>query len=315
MRAIQISEFGGPEVLRLVELPDPKPAEGQVLLRVDAAGVNYADTHASEDSYLAKQTLPFVPGVEVVGRTPDGRRLAAFTGTGGYAEQVVVDAARTFPAPDAVSDEDVLALLVQGVTAWHLLRTSTHLAAGETVVVHAAAGGVGTLAVQLAREWGAGRVIGVASTPEKRALAEQLGAHVTVDAGADDLTAALVDANDGRKVDVVLEMVGGPTFDASLRALAPFGRLAYFGSAGRVPASPIQPEVLMGRSQTVAGFWLVHCLGRPELVGPPLQELLGLVGSGRLRPQTGASYPLADAARAHEHLRARSTTGKLVLRP
>lgn len=315
MRAIQITEFGGPEVLRLTDLPDPAPAEGQVVLDVLAAGVNYADTHASDDSYLAKQTLPFVPGVEVVGRAADGRRFAAFTGTGGYAERVAVDASRLFPVPDGVSDEDVLALLVQGVTAWHLLRTSTHLAAGETVVVHAAAGGVGTLAVQLAREWGAGRVVGVASTAEKRALAESLGAHVTVDAGAEDLTAALLAANDGHKVDVVLEMVGGPTFDASLRALAPFGRLAYFGSAGRVPATPVQPEVLMGRSQTVAGFWLVHCLGRPEMVGPPLTELFGLVAEGRLRPQLGGTYALADAARAHEDLRARRTTGKVVLRP
>lgn len=315
MRAIQVSEFGGPEVLRPTELPDPEPGEGQLLLDVLAAGVNFADTHASDDSYLAKQTLPFVPGVEVVGRTPDGRRVAAFTGTGGYAEKAVAEASRVIPVPDGVSDEDALSLLVQGLTAWHLLRTSTHLAQGETVVVHAAAGGVGTLAVQLAREWGAGRVVGVASTPEKRALAESLGAHVTVDAAADDLAAALRAANEGRKVDVVLEMVGGPTFDASLRALAPFGRLAYFGSAGRVPATPVQPEVLMGRSQTVAGFWLVHCLGRPEMVGPPLQELFGLVATGRLRPQTGATYALDDAAKAHADMRARRTTGKVVLRP
>lgn len=315
MRAIQITEFGGPEVLRLTELPDPVPGDGQLLLDVEAVGVNFADTHASDDTYLAKQTLPFVPGVEVVGRTQDGRRVAAFTGTGGYAEKVAVDAGRVFPVPEDVSDEDVLALLVQGVTAWHLLRTSTHLAAGETVVVHAAAGGVGTLVVQLARLWGAGRVVGVASTEEKRALAESLGAHVTVDSGVDDLTAALTTANEGRKVDVVLEMVGGPTFDASLRALAPFGRLAYYGSAGRVPATPVQPEVLMGRSQTVAGFWLVHCLGRREMVGPPLAELFGLVADGRLRPQTGATYALAEAAKAHEDLRARRTTGKVVLRP
>jgi NADPH2:quinone reductase len=315
VRAIEISEFGGPEVLRLVELPDPEPADGQLMLHVDAAGVNYADTHASDDSYLAKQHRPFVPGTEVVGRTDDGRRLAAFTGTGGYAEQVAVDARAAFPVPDGISDEDALALLVQGLTAWHLLRTSTHLVAGETVVVHAAAGGVGTLAVQLAREWGAGRVIGVASTEDKRALAESLGAHVTVDAGAADLAAALRAANDGAKVDVVLEMVGGPTFDASLAALAPFGRLAFFGMAGRVAPTPVQPAVLMGRSQTVAGFWLVHCLGRPAMTTTPMQELFGLVAAGRLRPQTGATYPLAEAARAHADLRARRTTGKVVLRP
>jgi NADPH2:quinone reductase len=315
MRAIQISEFGGPEVLRLVELPDPEPSGGRVVLDVDAAGVNYADTHASDDSYLAKQNLPFIPGTEVVGRTPDGRRLAAFTGTGGYAEKVLVDPRAAFAVPDDVTDEQVLALLVQGLTAWHLLRTSTHLAEGETVVVHAAAGGVGTLAVQLARLWGAGRVIGVASTPDKRALAASLGAHATVDAGSDDLKTALEQANDGRKVDVVLEMVGGPTFDASLAALAPFGRLAVFGMAGRVHPTPVNPAQLMGRSRTVAGFWLAHCITRPDMLVPQMQELLALVAAGRLVPQVGPSYALADAAKAHEDMRARATTGKVVLRP
>lgn len=315
MRAIQISEFGGPEVLRLVDLPDPEPSDDRVVLDVEAAGVNYADTHASEDSYLAKQHLPFIPGTEVVGRTPDGHRLAAFTWTGGYAEKVLVDPRAAFAVPDDVTDEQVLALLVQGLTAWHLLRTSTHLARGETVVVHAAAGGVGTLAVQLARMWGAGRVIGVASTPDKRALAQSLGADVTVDAGADDLKTALEQANAGRKVDVVLEMVGGPTFDASLAALSPFGRIAVFGMAGRVHPTPIKAAQLMGGSRTVAGFWLAHCMNRADMLVPQMQELLGLVADGRLVPQVGPSYALADAAKAHEDLRARRTTGKVVLRP
>ena len=203
--------------------------------------------------------------------------------------------------------------MVQGLTAWHLLRTSTHLAEGETVVVHAAAGGVGTLAVQLATAWGAGRVIGVASTSDKRTLAE-LGADVTVEAGP-DLKTALEQANDGRKVDVVLEMVGGPTFDASLAALAPFGRLAVFGMAGRVDPMPVHPAQLMGRSRTIAGFWLAHCMTRPDLLVPQMQELFALVASGQLVPQVGPGYPLADAARAHEDMRARATTGKVVLRP
>ena len=239
MRAIQITEFGGPEVLKLTELPDPVAADGFVLVDVDTAGVNYADTHQVEDSYLSKTTLPLVPGTEVVGRTPDGKRVAAFAMDGGYCEKAAVHPAMSFPLPDGVSDGQALALMVQGLTAWHLLRTSTHLDKGESVVVHAAAGGVGTIAVQLAKAWGAGRVIAVASSDDKRALATELGADVTVDAGAADLKAALEEANGGRKVDVVLEMVGGPTFDASLAALAPVGRLATFGMASRTPPKPV----------------------------------------------------------------------------
>ncbi len=145
------------------------------MLEVSSAGVNYADTPQVEDSYLSRTTLPMVPGSEVVGRLPDGARIAAFATGGGYAEKALVHPGLSFPLPDGVSDGQALSLLVQGLTAWHLLRTSTHLAPGESVVVHAAAGGVGTLAVQLARAWGAGTVIGVDSTPGKRALAQSLG--------------------------------------------------------------------------------------------------------------------------------------------
>lgn len=313
MRAIQITEFGGPEVLTLTDLPAPEPTPGHVLVQVSSAGVNFADTHQTEDSYLAKQTLPMVPGSEVVGTDPDGRRVAGFATSGGYAEQALVPAAMAYHVPDGVSDGQALALLVQGTTAWHLLRTSTHLAPGETVVVHAAAGGVGTIAVQLAKAWGAGRVIGVASSPDKRALAEQLGADATVDAGAEDLKAALEEANGGRKVDVVLEMVGGETFDASLAALAPFGRLATFGMASRRPARPVAPGELMGRSRTVAGFWLAHCFSRPEMLAGPMTELMQLVAEGRLTAVVGGTWPLAQAAEAHRALLGRGSTGKLVL--
>jgi NADPH:quinone reductase len=315
VRAIQIKEFGGPEVLQLVELPDPEPAAGFDVVDVTAAGVNYADTHATDNSYLQAQTLPQVPGSEVVGRTRDGRRVAALVGSGGYAEKALAPSALSFDVPDGVSDGHAVALLVQGLTAWHLLRTCARLQPGESVVVHAAAGGVGTLAVQLAKAWGAGRVIGVASSPDKRELATSLGADVTVDAGADDMNAALREANDGRKVDVVLEMVGGPTFDGSLRALAPFGRLIVFGMASRVPPTPIAPAGLMVGSKCVMGFWLVDCMKDPRMLSEPMAELLAMTGNGTLRPVVGNSYPLQDARRAHEDMRARRTTGKVVLEP
>jgi NADPH2:quinone reductase len=315
MRAVQITEFGGPEVLRLAEVPDPRPAGGFALIEVEAAGVNYADTHQTENSYLSATTLPLVPGSEVVGHTGDGTRVAAFVGTGGYAERALAPHAGIFPVPPDIPAGQVLALMVAGVTAWHLLRTSARLAAGETVVVHAAAGGVGTLAVQLAKTFGAGRVVAVASTAAKRELAVSLGADATVDAASPELEAQLRAANGGAPVDVVLEMVGGATFDASLAALAPFGRLVTFGTASRELASPVAPAALVRGSRAVIGFWLAHAFTRPGMVGEALGEMLAMVGDGRLRPVVGGSYPLAQARRAHEDLRARRSTGKLVLDP
>jgi NADPH2:quinone reductase len=315
MRAIQITEFGGPEVLTVAEVPAPVAADGFDLVTVTASGVNYADTHQIENSYLSATELPLVPGSEVVGTTADGRRVASLVGTGGYAEQALAFPALTFDLPDEVTDGQALALMVQGLSAWHLLRTSTHLVAGESVVIHAAAGGVGTLAVQLAKAWGAGRVIGVASSPDKRDLVERLGADATVDAAAPDLKQALMAANNDAPVDIVLEMVGGPTFDASLASLAPFGRLATFGMAGRTPPSPIDAGALLQGSRAVIGFWLVHCMSKPGMVTEPMAEMLQMVAEGTLSPIVGNTYPLADARRAHEDLLARRSTGKLVLDP
>lgn len=285
-------------------------------MRIDVrrAGVNYADTHQAEDSYLVPQRLPLIPGLEVVGTDPDGRRVVAFV-EGGYAEQAVASESLVFAVPDEVDDGSALAVLLQGVTAWHLLRTCAHLADGESVVVHAGAGGVGSVAVQLAKRFGAGRVIATASSAQKRALALDLGADEVVDSRAADLRAALEQANGGQPVDVVLEMVGGATFDASLAALAPFGRLVTFGTASRQPPAPVRAGELMQRSRAVVGFWLAHCLARPPLVQDALAELFALTVDGALRPVVGATYPLSQAARAHEDLRARRSTGKLLLDP
>jgi NADPH:quinone reductase len=316
MRAIRVSRWGGPEVLELVEdAPLPEAGDGQLLLRVGHAGVNYADTHQTENSYLARYELPLIPGAEVAGTTEDGRRLAALVGSGDYAEYAVVPEASAFPIPDGVTDGQALALLVQGLTAWHLYRTSGRLREGESVVVHAAAGGVGSLAVQLGRRFGAGRVIATASSEAKRELALELGAHVAVDVTREDLADAIREANGGRRVDVVLEMAGGRVFDESLKALAPFGRLVTYGIASREP-NTVASGALMARSHAVVGFWLMHCLRRPrEMVAEPLAELFGLTAAGELRVVEGEVYPLSEARRAHEDLRARRTTGKLVLDP
>jgi NADPH:quinone reductase len=315
MRAISITEFGGPEILVVSEVPDPVAGDGQEVLEVLAAGVNYADTHQIEDSYLAKQTLPMIPGGEVVVRGSDGRRLLGLLGSGGYAEKVAADPRRLFEIPDAVSDAQALTTLVQGATAWHLLKTSTHLADGETVVVHAGAGGVGTMAIQLARRWGAGRIIATASSIAKRQLTLDLGADVAVDSTTDDLTGALRAANGGRGVDVVLEMTGGSVFDQSLAALAPMGRLAVFGMASRTPATPVVPAALMGRSTAVIGFWLMHIVQRPALLAAAVTDLMTLIADDSIEPVIGGSYPLERAADAHRALRDRSSVGKLVLDP
>ena len=315
MRAIQLTEFGGPETLVVSEVPDPVAGAGQQVFDVLATGVNYADTHQTEDSYLAKQSLPMIPGGEVVVRDDDGRRLLGLLGSGGYAEKIAADPRMLFEVPDAVSDGAALTTLVQGATAWHLLRTSTHLHRGETVVVHAGAGGVGTIAIQLAKRWGAGRVIATASSADKRQLTLDLGADVAVDSTTDDLTAALREANDGKKVDVILEMTGGPVFDQSLAALAPLGRLAVFGMASRTQPSDISVGSLMAHSQAVIGFWLVHVMQRPGMFAEAVTDLLTSIEDGSLRPVIGATYPLEKAADAHRALLDRSSIGKLVLDP
>src|SRR3712207_3933842 len=293
MRAVQITRFGGPEVLDVVDLPDPVPADGQQLFDVSTAGVNYADTHQIEDSYLAAQQLPLVPGAEFVG-TPagGGPRVVGLLDGGGYAERVLAHPRLTWQVPDGVPDEQALAVVLQGSTAWHLLRTSAHLAAGETVVVVFGSGAVGSLADHLARRWGAGRVIATASSPEKRALTEELGADASIDpALADDdpkaFTAALREANGGRPVDVVLEMTGGNVFAGGLSALAPFGRLVTYGMAPRQETAAVPPGVLLQRSRAVVCFWLAPCVAAPAFLEEPRHGLVPLGPGGALHRVVG----------------------------
>jgi NADPH2:quinone reductase len=315
MRAIQQQEFGGPEVLELVELPTPEPAEGEVLIRVSRAGMTFADTHQRRNDYLAAQQLPLVPGGEVAGvREDTGERVVALCGTGGYAEYATAQEALSFPIPDAVDDGTALALVIQGLTAWHLYRTSGRVAPGESVAIVAAAGGVGSLAVQLGKPMGAGRVIGMASTQAKRDLVLELGADAAIDADPEGLKERLIEANLGRQVDVVFEMAGGPVFDACLAALAPFGRLVAYGIASGT-GNEVHTRKLMGRSRAVVGFWLAHCLGRPHMIDEALSDLYDRAARGELRAVVGATYPLSEARQAQIDLAERRTTGKLLLDP
>ncbi|NCU84308.1 MAG: hypothetical protein EBV60_05660, partial [Actinobacteria bacterium] len=255
MKAIYITEFGGPEVMKYLDLAEPVPAGSQVLLDVTSIGINYADTHQTENSYLSTQKLPLIPGMEVVGRMPDGSRVLALAATGGYCQKTLVNPKTVIPLPDQISDGQALAMMVQGSTAHMILKKMGQIKAGESVVIHAGAGGVGSVAIQLAKLWGA-FVIAVTSSDEKKKLCMELGADVVVDAGEADLAQALIKANNGKGVDLILEMVGGTTFDQSLDALAAFGRLVVYGMASRSAPKAIHPGALMPKSQSVIGFWL-----------------------------------------------------------
>jgi NADPH:quinone reductase len=313
MRAIQVKEFGGPEVMELVELPGPEPADGMAVVDVSRAGINFADTHATRDDYLAKQSLPMIPGGEISGTTADGRRVAALLAGGGYAEKVAVPEAFLIPVPDGVSDEVAAGLLLQGLTAHALVHRCARLSDGETIVVQAAGGGTGTLAVQLAKRAG-GRVIALASSEEKRALAERLGADATVDSRADELGEAILEANGGEQVNAVLEMSGGDAFEACLRTLAPFGRMVTFGIASRQP-NQVDTGHLMRHSRAVIGFWLMHLIPQRELVASMIGDLFSAVAAGELEVVVGEVYPLTEVRRAHEDLAARRSHGKLLLDP
>jgi NADPH2:quinone reductase len=313
VKAIQIEEFGGPEKLEVVELPEPEAGEGQVVVEVARSGINFADTHATRNDYLAEQSLPLIPGGEVSGRTVDGTRVAALLGGGGYAEKVLVPEQMLIPVPDGVDDDQAAALLLQGITAMALVRRCARIEPGETLLVEAAAGGTGSLAVQLGKQAGA-KVIGLASSEEKRELVERLGADATVDSRAGDLKEAILAANDGERVDAVLHMSGGAAFDAEFSALAPLGRMVVFGIASREQRDVSTAALLRG-SKSVIGFWLVHLMMRPKESGPMIAELLGAVAAGELEVSVGEVYPLSEAARAHEDLIARRTSGKLLLDP
>jgi NADPH2:quinone reductase len=296
-----------------VEVPDPEPADGQVVVEVARSGVNFADTHATRNDYLAEQSLPLIPGGEICGRTSDGRRVAALLASGGYAQKVAVPGSWLVPVPDHVSDDQAASLLLQGITAHALVNRCARLEPGETIVVQAAAGGTGTLAVQLAKRAG-GRVVALASSEEKRALATRLGADATADSRAGDLKTAILEANDGRPVDAVLEMSGGEAFEACLRTLAPFGRLVTFGIASR-EQNQVATGHLMRNSRAVIGFWAVHLISRRDEVAAIVADLFAAIEAGELEVIVGGVYPLSEAGRAHEDIAARGTSGKLLLDP
>lgn len=315
MRAVLLSAFGGPDALRYGTANQPEERPGSALIRVSRAGVNFFDTERRASGWLGAE-LPAILGAEVAGvRLRDGQRVVGLTqgGVGGYAEYATVPDELAVPIPDEVSDAKALAALIQGLTAWHLLQCAAQIRGGETVVVTAAAGGVGTMAVQLARRCGAGRVIALASTAHKRQSALDAGADVALESSTQGLAERVVAANHGKPVDVALESVAGPVFDALLSSLGAGGRLVAYGQASGA-SNVVEVDTLMDHSIGVIGFdlnpYLVDRANTRQIVG----ELLSGIGEGWLVVREGASYPLSAAADAHRAVSSGQTIGKISLR-
>jgi NADPH:quinone reductase len=320
MRAIVVTEIGGPQVLVAAEHPDPEPGPGQVVVEAAAAGINFIDIYRRSGVY--RQPLPYVPGHEgagvVVAVGPGvtgvavGDRVAWHDAPGSYAERVLVDAAMTVPVPDGTDLVAAAAVMLQGMTAHYLCRSTFPVTDGTVAVVHAAAGGVGLLLTQMIKTLG-GTVIATTSSTPKAVLAQQAGADYVV--GYDEFGATVDRVTGGRGADVVYDGVGKATFDASLAALRPRGLMALFGgSSGQVP--PFDPQRLnSGGSLFLTRPTLAHYTAdRGELLWRAT-DVLGAVASGELNVRIGVEYALAHAPQAHEDLAARRTTGKLLLIP
>ena len=320
MRAIHIATPDGPSALTLVEVPEPSPGAHEVLVDVHVAGVSYPEVLQSRGQYQLKPELPFIPGSEVSGTVRSapagsglsvGDRVVAFPGLGGFAETVTAPVAAVFPLPDGVSYEVGAALPMNYLTVHFALTRRGHLKAGETVLVHGAAGGIGTAAVQLARGLGA-HVIAVTSSPDKAEVARAAGAHETVSAEA--FRAEVKELTWGQGVDVVVDPVGGDRFTDSLRSLRREGRLLVIGfTGGEIPTVKVN-RLLLNNISVVGVGWGAFWLAEPGYLQEQWAELLPLLASGALDPPLGTSHPLAEAAAAVAELDERRATGKVQLR-
>ncbi|HEV3480581.1 MAG TPA: NADPH:quinone oxidoreductase family protein [Gaiellaceae bacterium] len=304
MKAIVLRETGGPERLELAEVPEPEPRDGQVVVRVRAAGINFADVLVRQGRYPQPPELPTVPGSEVAGEV-DGRRVMALPSGGGYAEAIAVDERLVVPLPDGASFEEGAGFLLTFLTAWIPLTRQVRAGPGSVVLVHAGSGGVGSAAIQLAKHLGA-RVAATASSEEKRAVVAEQGADEVF--GYDDFA-------DSVRADVVLDPVGGEIFSRSFGVLKPLGTVVALGFAGGW-WEPLDPAPLVGRNLGLQGFYLGRLMRHdPELVRQAIGELLELWSSGAVRPLVGVSFPLERAGEAHQLIESRKHVGKVVLVP
>jgi NADPH:quinone reductase len=304
MRAVVLQETGGPEQLEVAQVPEPEPGDGEVVVQVRGAGINFADVLVRQGRYPQPPDLPTIPGSEVAGEV-DGRRVMALPSGGGYAEKVAMDERLLVPLPDDASFEEGAGFLLTFLTAWIPLTRQVRVGDGSVVLVHAGSGGVGSAAIQLAKHLGA-EVVATASTEEKRRVALEQGADQAV--GYDEFAEKV-------RADVVLDPVGGEIFTQSFGVLKPLGTVVALGFAGGW-WEPMDPAPLVGRNLGMQGFYLGRLMRHdPELVREAIGELLELWSSGVVKPLVGATFPLEGAGEAHELIEARRHVGKVVLVP
>lgn len=325
MKAVRFHRTGGPEVLVFEDVPDPVAQPGEVLIKIEAVGLNFADIiRRRGDDYPDPSPPPFILGAEVAGTVaavgegvtdlPVGTAVVATPGAGGYAQYISVPRQVVIPLPDGIPAVQAAALIGHAITAALALKKSARMAEGETVLVEAAAGGVGSFAVQLAKLYGAGKVIAAASSPEKRAMAESYGADASVDYTAPGWVEEVRALTGGKGVDIVLEMAGGDMASQALDAMAPFGRMVFIGQASG-EKSEIELWRLTVPNQSIVGLYIGGFLAVPDLFMTLMGEIMGFLMSGQLKINVGTVLPLSQAAEAHRLLEGRHTTGKVVLQP
>jgi NADPH2:quinone reductase len=331
MKAIQYSQFGDRSVLQYLDLPEPVAKEDQVLIDVIASGVNYVDIRERQGVYQRPEThvgsdklLPRISGLQVTGRVREvgpqgdttliGKKVVAELNGGGYAQVVAAPASSTVVVPEGVDDIKLAALPTQWLTAWLMLNASTQLKTGESILIHGAAGGVGSIAVQIAKVMGAGLVIGSASTPEKREFVQRLGAHAAVDYSTSGWVEEVLRISEGKGVDVILESIGGDIFEKNFECLAKFGRHIIFGST-RGPGQPVPPRQLMAKSQAMIGIYLPVYFARPDLIRKGLEDMVEKFVSGAIQSHVDTVLPLSQVGEAHRLLEERKVSGVIVLNP
>lgn len=324
MKAIWIEQLGGSEVMQLTEKPIPDPKPKQVRVKIEAVGLNYSDIMIREGRYLQRTELPQILGrefagiIEAIGSEVTGlsvgMRVYATANQGALAEYICMDYRGVLPVPDGLTSDMAVALIVQGVTALHCLTDHGHLKAGETVLIHAAAGGVGTLAIQMAKAMGA-RVIGTASSESKCQLIRDLGAEA-INYTEGDWVAEVMKLTDGKGADLILESVGGDVFWRSYReALSLFGRLVVLGIASNEVVQVSTSEILKRNKPIIGYFLAVYFEKAPHLVVEAIGRLMELVNNGTVKPVIGATFPLEQAAAAFDHMQGRGSVGKVVIKP
>ncbi|WP_405189137.1 NADPH:quinone oxidoreductase family protein [Streptomyces anulatus] len=317
MQAWRVHRNGDPgEVMRLEETDRPTPGDGQVLVEVRAANVNFPDALLCRGQYQVRPPLPFTPGVEVCGTTEDGRRVLATPALphGGFADYVVADEAALLPAPDALDDAEAAALHIGYQTGWFGLHRRARLQPGETLLVHAAAGGVGSAAVQLGRAAGA-KVIGVVGGPEKAAVARELGCDLVIDRRSEDIVAAVKDATGGRGADVVYDPVGGDAYAKSAKCVAFEGRILVVGFASGVIPTPGLNHALVKNYSVVGLHWGLYNTKDPAAVRACHDELTGLAAQGIVKPLVSERVAMAGAAAAVQRVADGTSTGRIVVLP